>query len=154
MEQQPRKGLSKGCLIALIVAGALLVLFIALSAYVCSNQDSLVRWLTKSGFAQVKVKISKNPPQGVDTTRFYALCDTFVARIYRDSISAARQQEFLPVLQKVAADDKFEASEIGAMTDAIVKYYPDLEPMSRGIWSATPASPDSLTPVDSTKVTK
>lgn len=40
---QPKKGMSKGCLVALIVGLVILILVVAGVAYVCSNLESLAK---------------------------------------------------------------------------------------------------------------
>ncbi|PWB72590.1 hypothetical protein C3F09_06385 [candidate division GN15 bacterium] len=140
MEQVPKKGMSKGCLVALIIAIALLVIVIALSITCYLKRDAVIKWGTQSALTMVKTQLSKTPVAGVNTEKFGAIVDSFLTRIETEPLDYARYQPFVPILQKVGGDKKIEKGEIAELVDAFVKYYPELEPLSVGVIEETPAA--------------
>jgi hypothetical protein len=133
MEQVPRKGLSKGCLIGLIIGGALLVIVIIFFVLAYIYRDEFMKAGTKATMNMMKVELTKNPPAGIDTVRFDALTDKFISRIYADSVDLMKYQQFIPVVQKVMKDNKIDQSEIRELSDAMVLYYPDLSDLAKNI---------------------
>jgi len=158
MEQVPKKKLSKGCLVGLIVAGALVVIAVVLVVLVFSKRDDVIKWGTRSAMQMVKAEIAKAPLTGVDTARFGALLDSFVARVNIAPMDYDKHSTFVPVLQKITADKKIDASEVSELRDAIVTYFPDLSSVSQGIVtisdSGRVAVPDTTKPADSSTSAK
>lgn len=156
MEQVPKKGLSKGCMVALIIGIVLLVIIIALSITCYLKRDSVIKWGTQSALTMVKTEIAKTPVPGVNTEKFGMVVDSFLARIQAEPLDYTKYQAFVPVIQKLGADKKIDRNEVKDLLDAAVTYFPDLGPLTEGIIDeSVPMTTDSTAaPVDSTPVSK
>lgn len=158
MESVPKKRMSKGCMVALIIGIALLVIVIGLSITCYMKRDSIVKWGTQSALTMVKAEIAKTPVPGVNTEKLNIVVDSFLARVAADPLDYQKYQSFVPVMQKIGTDKQIDQAEISELVDAIVVYYPDLEAFSAGVVEQTeaPVVPDSTiaTPTDSAPVTQ
>jgi hypothetical protein len=158
MEQVPKKGLSKGCMVALIIGIVLLVIAIALSITCYLKRDAVIKWGTQSALTMVKTEVAKTPIPGVSSEKFGIFVDSFLIRIEKEPLDYQKYQVFVPVMQKLGADKKVDQTEVKELVDAAVTYFPDLEPLRDGVLEAVPetAAPDSAAApaTDSTSVLK
>ena len=156
MEQVPKKGMSKGCMIALIIGIALLVIVIALGITCYLKRDAVIKWGTQSALTMVKAEIAKTPVPGINSEKFGMIVDSFLTRFAADTLDYEKYQLFVPVMQKVGADKQIDKSKVSQLVDAVVTYFPDLEPLRIGIMEEVPAGieSDSATAPDSTPVTQ
>ena len=158
MEQVPKKGLSKGCMVALIIGIVLLVIVIALSITCYLKRDAVIKWGTQSALTMVKTEIGKTPVPGVNADKFGIIVDSFLTRMQGEPLDYQKYQLFVPVLQKLGADKVVDRGEVKELVDAAVAYFPDLAPLSEGVLEAVPTDvmPDSsvVPVVDSTPVAK
>lgn len=128
MENTQSTGMSKGCLISLIVGGFLLVAVIVMIALFVFYLDDMTKWLTSLTVEKSKAALVENPPEGVDTVFYNAVADAFTERLGADD--SLRHEEAVFVLQtaqKVIGDDVLDSAEAEDMIDAMITYYPDLE---------------------------
>jgi len=75
--QPPKKGLKKGCLVALIVAGAFLLLVILLMVLCYINREKLLNWGIGHGTAQMERILIKRAAPGYDTTRIHSAFEEY-----------------------------------------------------------------------------
>jgi len=145
MEQVPKKGMSKGCMVALIIGIVLLVIVIALGITCYVYKDSVIKWGTQSALTMVKAEIAKTPVPGVNSEKFGVIVDSFLTRVAADTLDYKKYQLFVPVMQKVGADKQIDKDEVSQLVDAIMTYFPDLEPLRAGIVEEAPTAvePDS-----------
>lgn len=128
MEQlPPRKGMSKGCLIALIVAGVLLLLMIIIFGLICANRDKIVQAGTKYVVQQMKVQVVKQNIVGLDTAQFNQLVDSFVARVDKAPLTEAQSLQISNDLRAFSSSKPVDAAAVSAIIDMMIKCYPDLE---------------------------
>lgn len=121
------KGMSKGCTVALIVAGVIVVLLLIAIAVVYFFWGDLVKTGTTQVIGQAKTLVAKDLPEGVDTAQFNALSDAFVERFTNDpDMSAEKYGPMIQQIQGIIADDQVTASEVTDMQEAMVKLYPEL----------------------------
>lgn len=139
--------MSKGCTVALIVAGVIVVLLIIVVAVGYFFFGDLVKAGTSQVMSQAKVQVAKDLPEGVDTVQFNALSDAFVERFTNDNdISAETYGPIFQSIQGVMADEKITAAEVTQMQEAMVALYPDLKTL-------LPASDgDEVMPADSVAI--
>jgi hypothetical protein len=157
MEQVPKKGLSKGCMVALIIGIVLLVIVIALSITCYLKRDSVIKWGTQSALTMVKTELAKTPVPGVNSEKFGVVVDSFLARIQAEPLDYTKYQTFVPVMQKLGADKKIDRNEVKELVDAAVTYFPDLAPLAEGVIDeSVPATVDSAatTTVDTAPASK
>ncbi|MEW6049629.1 MAG: hypothetical protein AB1644_00980 [Candidatus Zixiibacteriota bacterium] len=132
MEQVQKKGMSKGCLVALIVAGVLLLLIIiaAITCYV--KRDDLAKFGATTVISAFKTELRQHPVEGIDTTMFFSLTDSFTQRLQFEPLDYTRYSQFMNTVQAVMADKKLDSAEIGDLEDAMLDYFPELDTLGGG----------------------
>jgi hypothetical protein len=143
--EQPieRKGMSKGCLVALIVAGAIVLIIIAGVTFICVNRDKVMQAVTKIGMNQIKTEVGRQNFVGLDTARFNALVDSFVTHLKTEPLSDSDFAK-LSVLQQVTADRKIDSRDVSKIMDMIVACYPNLAAYRPDFTPTDSASADSV----------
>jgi hypothetical protein len=126
-EEVKKTGMSKGCLIALIVAAVLIVLIIVAMFTCYKNKDKIMKFGVTTLVAGVKQMVAENPIDGIDTVQVNALSDSFSERLNAEEIDPERFSIFFQRIQNIANDKVIDSIEIVEYMDAIVEYYPDLE---------------------------
>lgn len=129
--EQKSGGLSKGCLIGIIIASSFLFLVIVTGIFCYAYRDDLAKWAATYTVDGMKGEVARNP-EIVDTVRFNAFVDGFVARVKADTLNKQKYADFMMAIQplpKWIDDKKFDSSEIGVFSDALIAYFPDLEPL-------------------------
>ncbi len=127
MEQPVQKsGMPRGCLIALIIAGILIVLMAALVGVCYFNKDKFMKWSVRTGVAYAQEELSKNPV-GIDTVKFNALANGFMQQLETAEISDEQFAKLGPVFQQVIADKKIDTDDVHKLSDAMVTLFPALE---------------------------
>ena len=126
--QTQRKGLSKGCLVALIIGVALAVLVIIGVLAVWYYWDDLMKTSSTQLVNQFKTVVAENPPEGVDTVYVNAVADGFSARLEEDEeVDLERFGQYLQTMQQLAGEERLDADMIQRGLDAMIDYYPELE---------------------------
>ena len=132
MEQAQKRGLSKGCLVGLIIIGILVVIIVigAITCYV--YRADLTKKAGSTALVGVKDMVAENPPEGVDTVQFNALTDAFLTQLDQDDFGDddTKMQRFGMFLQKVTSlmgDGEVSAEDVKAVSEAMVDFYPSLE---------------------------
>ena len=136
-EQIERKGMSKGCLVALIIVGVLVVL-IAIAGVTCyMNRDALARYGAVTMISGIKTIMAENPADGVDTVVVFAVTDAFIEKLQADEeIPTEEVALFMQSLQPIVSDEKIDADEAVEYIELMVSLYPelaDLVPETQGI---------------------
>lgn len=128
MENAQGKGMSKGCLVALIIAGSLVVVVVILMVTCYIYKDDLAKMAANTLVNGLKVDLAKNEYPGIDTVQFNSLADAFVDRLEDEKpLNFQTYSEFMGTLQTVMRDKKFAADEVEVVQDAFVQYYPELK---------------------------
>jgi hypothetical protein len=152
-EQPQRKGMSKGCLVGLIVGGALLVLIVILFAFICAKREQIVQYGTKMVMQNIKVEMVKAHPVGLDTSQFDALIDSFMVRFSQSPLDSTKSMQMTKDLQTIMADKKIDANDVDPIITMITNYYPDLEKY-RPTYSPEGTAGETTKPPDSTSPAK
>ncbi|HVP07383.1 MAG TPA: hypothetical protein VMS71_06035 [Candidatus Acidoferrum sp.] len=127
MEEVQKKGMSRGCLVALIVAGALLLLIVVIAVTCYVKKDDLAKWGVTSLVTKVKTDLAKTPVTGVDTVKFDALADKFLARFNAEKLDFQKLNTLMLTVQRLSTTKTLDSTKVSALTTAITEYYPDLE---------------------------
>lgn len=135
-----KRGLSKGCLVGLIVAGVLLTLIIILAVTCYIKRDDLARWGTKTVIEGLKTELRTHAASGINTDQFVALADSFMVRLTAGQIPTEKLGSLMQVAQNVISDRKFDSAEVVQLSDAMIQMFPELAPFHPG------GSPDSVSP--------
>jgi len=128
MENAPKKGMSKGCLVALIIAGALVVVAIILMVTCYIYKDDLAKMAAGTLVNGLKAELAKSAYPDVDTVQFNSMADAFAERLDEEKpLNFENYSVFMGTLQAVMGDKKFGADEVTVVQEAFVLYYPELE---------------------------
>ena len=125
----PKKGMSKGCLIALIVGGVILVLIVA-SFFVCmSKKDDIMKFGVATLLTSSKQIVVESNLEGIDTAYYNAVIDNFNERLYADtSFNLESMAEVFQNIQVTVEDKKMDADEVESILEALTTKYPDIVP--------------------------
>jgi len=87
-DQVQKKRMSKGCLVALIIVG-ILIIAVVVGGIVCyANRDKLVKFGAVTIIEQVKQHVATDPQPGVDTVAVNAVADGLKEHIQQQAGSA------------------------------------------------------------------
>jgi predicted permease len=141
MEGNQKKGMSKGCLIGLIVAGVIIVLLVVgfITCYI--YKDDLAKMGVVTVINGFKTELASQPVEGVDTVQFNALADAFIAKFNEDKIDYNKYADFFQQLQTMTSSKEITADNVVKLEKMMVDYYPDLAG-----YLPEPEVPDSLIP--------
>ena len=146
MENTQSKGMSKGCLIGLIVAAAILLLIIIGLVTCWVYKEDLAKMGATTLVTGLKTELANNQFEDVDTVQFNVIADAFLEKLEQEEqLDLQTYGIFMQSLQGVMADKIFDAEEVPAVVNAFVLYYPELEEL-RPIFEEAepPAEEDSL----------
>ncbi|UCC43880.1 MAG: hypothetical protein JSU65_12290 [Candidatus Zixiibacteriota bacterium] len=144
MEPAQKKGMSKGCMISLIIVSVLVLIVIILGITCWVYKEDLAKMAGITAVESVKTMVAENPPEGIDTTQFNAVTDAFIGKINADSLSMERYAEFMQAVQPMMSDQEISAEEAEWWMSTIVEYFPDLA----GLYQPVEV-PDTTVPADS-----
>jgi uncharacterized protein YejL (UPF0352 family) len=126
-EEVQKKGMSKGCLIALIVVGAVVLLLI-IAVIVCyAKKDDLARYGAATLINSIKTELRKNPVEGVDTAQVNAVADAFLDKLSESKIDYNKYGRFMQSIQSIPADEKVDSIEAEQFIRAMIEYFPELK---------------------------
>jgi hypothetical protein len=146
MESAPKKGMSKGCLVGLIVGLALVAIAVIAAVVIWFYWDDLLKTGVTSTVNEVKIVLANDVPEGVDTVSFNALADAYVEKV-NEEVEVSSETLGLVVQQFTgfAADKKIDADEVEASVATFLDAYPELEELWIPAALEEPAVPeDSL----------
>ena len=149
--EQKAGGMSKGCLIGIIIASSLLLLLIVSLITCYIYKEDLAKWAASYSVSGLKAEAARHP-EVVDTVKFDAIVDGFVQRLKADPFDQVKYGNFMMALQplpKWVEDKKLDSTEIIKICDAMVAYYPELAPLN-----PMPAQAPEAEAVDSAALTK
>ena len=151
MEPAQKKGMSKGCLVAIIVAASLVVLLLILFATCWYYKDDLMKMGGVTAVNTLKTKIAENPPEGVDTVYFNAVADAFNARMKDDpQIDVVKYQEFFQTVQYASGRKEIDAELVERAEQAMFSYYPELKDEIKSPETSSEMESDTLLPQEET----
>ena len=125
----PKKGLKKGCLVALIAAGAFILLFVLLMVLCYTNREKLMNWGVGQGTAQMERILARRSGPGYDTTRIHFTFEEYrlATREGRINLDSLRD---IVVYMKVIGDteqplDTFKINQILSNLKGSILSVPD-----------------------------
>ncbi len=126
-EGTAKKGMSKGCLVALIVVAVVLLLVIILGVVCYLEKDSWARYGASKLITSIKTEVNQNPAEGVDTARFNAVTDGFVAKLDESETKVDEIAPFLQSTQAMFADQTVDSLETEQLLQLMIDLFPELE---------------------------
>ncbi len=127
--QAPKKGMSKGCLVAIIVAVVLILFVGGIIVYTIYNGEDVIKFSVATVLASSKQMLVESDIEGVDTVHYNAIIDNFNKRLYSDSlIDVKKGADLLSKLQNVIADKKIDSAEVSDILQVLTSTYPEIAP--------------------------
>ena len=128
MENTQSKGMSKGCLIGLIVGGIIIVI-IAIGLVTCwIYKDDLAKMGGATLVNSLKAELATHEYESVDTVQFNVIADAFLQAQEQDTLlDLEAYMLFMQSLQGVMADQVYGEDEVPVVIDAFIEFYPALE---------------------------
>ncbi len=136
--------MSKGCTIALIVAGILVLLVLAGGIYICSNPEKLVGILLD----QLEKEIVGNLPEGESAESVHQLMTDFKAAFKNGKVPPEAMQKLSTGFQSAFADKKLEPAESQEILNSIRSIL-GYEPSAIDTSTAHPVQDTTAIPADS-----
>ncbi|MBD3331652.1 hypothetical protein GF356_02280 [candidate division GN15 bacterium] len=128
MANQPqKKGMSKGCLVALIVVGVLLIM-VAVAAITCwMKKDDLVKYGVVQLVGGIAEMAEADPQPGVDPDRLQDLAGAFEERLNAmDSVDFQQLGMIAQQLQPIAQDETIDSTDARKLYEAVFDIFPDM----------------------------
>jgi hypothetical protein len=106
-----RKGLSKGCIIALAVVGGLIVIFVALTILCIKNPDRLIEFGLKAVTAEMKENLpDEYTPEDVDR-----LIEDFVQGVRDEKVDSFEIEKIMQLGRDIASGQDLDKEELKEM---------------------------------------
>ena len=127
MEEVQRKGMSKGCLIALIVVGVLLLMVVIAGITCYLKKDDLARYGAATLVNSIKMELADNPVEGVDTAQVNAIADAFMEKLNESELDYNKYGRFMQAVQAISSEKAVDSAEAEQFVRAMIGYFPELE---------------------------
>ncbi len=126
-EEIKKKGMSKGCLVALIVVGVLFVMAVIAGVTCWAKKDELVKYGVKTAVIQVGGLVTENPQAGVDTARVNAVVTAFTGKLDADtSLNLEALGTTIQKIQYLPQDEVIDSAEAIDFIKILSEIYPEL----------------------------
>jgi len=109
--------MSKGCTIALIAAGVIVLAVIILGVYICSNPEKIVSLLMD----QVEKEVIANLPDGYTADSVHQLIADFKDGFKKGTIDPKQLAAFSATFQSAYADQKLDKEESKKLIEELEK---------------------------------
>jgi hypothetical protein len=126
-EQPKRKGMSKGCLIGLIVIVVVIILIVIAGITCWVKRDEILKFGITTMVTGVKTELANNPVEGIDTVALNAMADAFVEKTNASDVDQEKMALFGQSVQGLLSDKELDSAEVLEFMKAMVDYYPELE---------------------------
>ena len=124
MDNQPvKKGMSRGCLVGLIVLGVIVVLIVIAGIVCYTKRDDLMKFALNTGVTTVKAKIVDSPIAGIDTTEVNRTVASFTERFETEPVDMVRYQRLLSEMQAILSDDAVDSLEAEQFLESLENYF-------------------------------
>lgn len=120
---EPKKGLTKGCTIALIVGGVVLVVLAGIIILIMTKGE---KWAYKMAASTERSYIMANPINGIDTVAVNKVADEFLKNLEVGEIESEKMIPFGSFVTQFATDTKVDSAEVAAFVQAMIECYPEL----------------------------
>jgi hypothetical protein len=120
---EPKKGLSKGCTIALIIGGIVLVVLAGTIILIMTKGE---KWAYKMAANTERTLIMAKPIDGIDTVAVNRVADQFLKNLEVGEVDSERMIPFGSFVTQFATDTKVDSAEAVAYVQAMIDCYPEL----------------------------
>lgn len=122
-----KKGLSKGCTVALIIGGVVVVLIAIVIIVLVVKGKDVAKWAFVQAIENEKVLIMQSQIPGIDTVAVNSVADGFKQKLESPDFEFQEVTSFQGFVQQYAADNKVDSLEAASFVEAMVECYPELE---------------------------
>ena len=116
---EPKKGMSRGCLVGLVIAGILAIIFIGTAIVCYVYQDELLEWGLEKTTEMIAMEIKANLPEEITEQDIDELFDKLRKAIKNKEIDAAKIQKLAGQFQFYLEDQKIDENEAQKIIDEI-----------------------------------
>ena len=125
-EQPMKKGMSKGCLIGLIIVGALVVMVVIAGVTCYVKRAEIAKFGVKTMITGLKTQVNDNPVEGIDTVTFNAISDAFMVKLEQTELDVEKLGQLAQTIQPIMSDQAIDSAEAVWYLEALVEFFPDL----------------------------
>lgn len=141
--QPEKKGLSKGCTVALIIGGVVVVLIAIFVVMIIVKGKDVAKWAFVQAIDNEKTIIMQSQLPGIDTVALNKVADGFKQRIESPEFQFEQLVSFQGFVQRYVTDTKVDSTEAEQFVQAMIDCYPDLADLYQ-----PSVSVDTLTIID------
>jgi len=127
MPQPEKKGLSKGCTVALIIGGVVVVLIAIVIIVLVVKGKDVAKWAFVQAIENEKVLIMQSQIPGIDTVAVNSVADGFKQKLESPDFEFQEVTSFQGFVQQYATDNKVDSLEATSFVEAMVECYPELD---------------------------
>ncbi len=127
-----KKRMSKGCMVALIVVGIIVLLVIALSVVCYVKRDEIAQAVMNKSEQWVTAQIKENLPEGYTEADIDQVVGNFFGAIKSGDISEAQVKKITGQFQTMANDKKIDTAEARQLLEEMKKILSEIPPTPAG----------------------
>jgi hypothetical protein len=136
--------MSKGCLIALIIVGVLLVMIVVAGVVCYLNRGQLAKFGVSAVITEVKKKFAEHPSPGVDTVQIDKMADAFVAEMEQGKeTDFERVGRLVQALQHMSSKEALDSTDAAEFYEILIEHYPKLKDLMPATVPVDTAAVDS-----------
>ncbi len=126
-EEIQKKGMSKGCMVALIVVGVLFLMAVIAGVTCWMKKAELVKYGVKTTIIQIGSIAKENPQAGVDTTQINTIITAFSEKLDNDTtLNLELLGATIQKIQYMPQDEVIDSLEAIELIKILSEIYPEL----------------------------
>jgi flagellar basal body-associated protein FliL len=118
---EPKRGMSRGCLITLIIVSVLLILVIAMSIVCYVKRDSIFQWSLVQVAEQAEKEMVSDLPDSVTADDLHKLISDFKTAVKEKKVDQQEMQKIVFLYQEIWDDKKIDKDEAKKFLDELKK---------------------------------
>ncbi len=122
-QPEPKKGLTKGCTIALIVGGVVVVILAGIIILIMMKGE---KWAYKMAANTERTMLMAKPIDGIDTVAVNKVTDEFLKKLEVGEVDSEKMMPFGSFVRQYATDTKIDSAEAVAYVNAMIECFPEL----------------------------
>ncbi len=122
-QTEPKKGLTKGCTVALIVGGVVVVVIAGIVLLLMFKGE---KWAYKMAANTERTLIMSKPIEGFDTVAVNKVAGEFLKILESGEVVTEKMLPFAGFVQQFATDTKIDSTEVAAFIQAMIDCFPEL----------------------------
>jgi len=128
--EKKKKGLSKGCLVGLIVVGVLVVMVIIAGVVCYVKKDALLKVSVVSSVTSIQTELMNNAVEGVDTVEVNRVANAFLQKLDETELDQQAYFPFIQEVQGIVRAEEIDSADARRFIQAMVDYFPELQELT------------------------